>query len=68
MNPGLRNYAAIMLIENSCIKFNNNETSSLQRYEIARNYRNLHKVVQTLSQHNLKISNHRHIQKLCHGK
>jgi hypothetical protein len=30
--------------------------SSLQRYDIAQNYRILHRVVQRLSQHNLKIS------------
>jgi hypothetical protein len=35
--------------------------SSLQRYDIAQNYRILHRVVQRLSQHNLKISHHHHI-------
>jgi hypothetical protein len=35
--------------------------NSLQRYDIAQNYRILHRVVQRLSQHNLKISHHRHI-------
>jgi hypothetical protein len=35
--------------------------NSLQRYNIAQNYRILHRVVQRLSQHNLKISHHRHI-------
>jgi hypothetical protein len=35
--------------------------NSLQRYNTAQNYRILHRVVQRLSQHNLKISRHRHI-------
>jgi hypothetical protein len=35
--------------------------NSLQSYNIAQNYRILHRVVQRLSQHNLKISHHRHI-------
>jgi hypothetical protein len=35
--------------------------NSLQRYDIAQNYRILHRVVQRLSQHNLKISHHRHV-------
>jgi hypothetical protein len=35
--------------------------NSLQRYDIAQNYRIPHRVVQCLSQHNLKISHHRHI-------
>jgi hypothetical protein len=35
--------------------------NSLQRYDIEKNYRILHRVVQRLSQHNLKISHHRHI-------
>jgi hypothetical protein len=35
--------------------------NSLQRYGIAQNYRIVHTVVQRLSQHNLKISHHRHI-------
>jgi hypothetical protein len=35
--------------------------NSLQRYDIAQNYRILNRVVQRLSQHNLKISHHRHI-------
>jgi hypothetical protein len=35
--------------------------NSLQRYGIAQNYRILHRMVQRLSQHNLKISHHRHI-------
>jgi hypothetical protein len=35
--------------------------NSLKRYDIAQNYIILHRVVQRLSQHNLKISHHRHI-------
>jgi hypothetical protein len=35
--------------------------NSLQRYDITQNYRILHRVVQRLSQHNLKISHHCHI-------
>jgi hypothetical protein len=35
--------------------------NSLQRYDIAQNYTILHRVVQRLSQRNLKISHHRHI-------
>jgi hypothetical protein len=35
--------------------------NSLQRYDIAQNYRILHRVVQRLSQHNHKISHFRHI-------
>jgi hypothetical protein len=35
--------------------------NSLQRYDIKQNYRILHRMVQRLSQHNLKISHHRHI-------
>jgi hypothetical protein len=35
--------------------------NSLQRYDIAQNCRILHRVVQRLAQHNLKISHHRHI-------
>jgi hypothetical protein len=34
----------------------------LQRYDIAHNYRILHRVVQRLSQHNLKISHHSHFK------
>jgi hypothetical protein len=36
----------------------------LQKYDIARNYRILHRVVQRLSQRNLKISKHCYIYKL----
>jgi hypothetical protein len=35
--------------------------NSLQRYDIAQNYRILHRVVQRLSQHNLKILHYRHV-------
>jgi hypothetical protein len=35
--------------------------NSLQRYDIEQNYRILHRVVQRLSQHNLKISHNPHI-------
>jgi hypothetical protein len=35
--------------------------NSLHRYDIAQNYRILQTVVQRLSQHNIKISHHRHI-------
>jgi hypothetical protein len=45
MKFGLENYAIIMPIQKSCIKFNNNMLDSLQRYEIAQNYRILHRVV-----------------------
>jgi hypothetical protein len=37
------------------------EVNSLQRYDIAQNYRILHRVVQRLSQNNLKISHYRDI-------
>jgi hypothetical protein len=40
---GVQNYAVIMPIENSCIERNNKKLTSLQRYEIAQNYRILHK-------------------------
>jgi hypothetical protein len=68
MKSGLQNYAVIMPIGSSCVKFNSNNISSLQRYDIAQNYGILHEVVQRLSQHNLKMSNHRHIQKLRQRK
>jgi len=63
MKFGLQN-CAIIPTENSCIKFNNNKTNTLQRYGIAQNYIILHKMVQLLSQHSFKISNHTDIQKL----
>jgi hypothetical protein len=62
---GLQNYAIITQTENSCIKCNSNKINSLQRYDTAQNYRILHQAVQHFSQHNHKISNHHHIQKLC---
>jgi hypothetical protein len=52
---------------NSCISGSRNfihlrrKLNSLQRYDIAQNYRILHRVVRRLSQHDLKISHHRHI-------
>jgi hypothetical protein len=60
---GLQNYVVIMPIKNSCIKFNN-KINSLQNHDIAQNYRILHKVVQRLFQHNLKISKNSCIQKI----
>jgi tRNA C32,U32 (ribose-2'-O)-methylase TrmJ len=68
MKLGLQNYAITIPIDKSYVKFNNNKINSLQIYEISQNYRILHQVVQRLSQHNLKISNHRHIQKLRQRK
>jgi hypothetical protein len=56
MKLGLQNYAVIVPIENSYIKFNNNKINSLQVYDIAQNYKILHKVVQRLSQHNLRTT------------
>jgi ssDNA-specific exonuclease RecJ len=64
MKLGLQNYTVNVPIDNIYIKFNNNNLNSLQTYGIAQNYRNLHKVVQRFLQHNLKMWNHRHIQKL----
>jgi glutathione peroxidase-family protein len=58
---GLLN-CAVMPIENSCNKFNNNKINCLQRYDITENYKILHKVVQHLYQHNLKIVNYHCIQ------
>jgi hypothetical protein len=58
MKLGLPNYAVNITIGNSYIKLNNNKINSLQRHGIAQNYRNLHNVVQRLSQRNLKMSNH----------
>jgi hypothetical protein len=45
MKLGLQNYAVIILPENSCIRFNNNNANNLQKYDIAQTYRVLHKVV-----------------------
>jgi hypothetical protein len=53
---GSRNFIIILYFIHLRRKLN-----SLQRYGIAQNYRILHRVVQRLSQYNLKISHHRHI-------
>jgi hypothetical protein len=63
MKLELQNYAVITPNENSYIKCINNNINSLQIRD-----RILQKVVQRLSQHNLKILNHRHIQKLRQRK
>jgi hypothetical protein len=67
------NFNCVGITTNSCISGSRNCTiflyfihlrrklNSLQRYGIAQNYRILHRVVQCLSQHNLKISHYRHI-------
>jgi hypothetical protein len=68
MNLELRMYFVTILIEMSSIKCNNHKVNSLQRCVIAMNYIILHRVVQRLPQHNLKISHHRHIQKLRQRK
>jgi hypothetical protein len=64
MKLGLQNYAIIIPIEKSCIKFDNNKFNGLESYDIVHNYRILDTVVLCLSQHNLIILQHRHIQKL----
>jgi hypothetical protein len=53
---GSRNFIIFLYFINLRRKLN-----SLQRYDIAQNYRILHRVVQRLFQDNLKISHHRHI-------
>jgi hypothetical protein len=65
---------------NSCISGSHNfiiflyfihlrrKLNSLQRYDITQNYRILHRVVQRVSQHNLKIPHHHHIYKLRQTK
>jgi hypothetical protein len=67
---GVLNTVVCMDKVNSCISGSRNfiifmakvkQLNSLQRYDTAQNYRILHSVVQRLSQHNLKISHHRHI-------
>jgi aspartate/glutamate racemase len=63
MKLWFRNYTVIIPTENKIYHINN-KVNSLQTFDIAQNYRILHKVVQRLSQHNLSISNHHHIQKL----
>jgi hypothetical protein len=45
MKLWFRNYAAVMPIENNCIISNNKKLNSLQRYNIAQNYRILPRVV-----------------------
>jgi hypothetical protein len=62
------NYVFIIPNDKSYVIFNNNKIYSLQTYDTEQNYRILHKVVQRLSQHNLKMSNHRHIEKLRQRK
>jgi hypothetical protein len=64
MNLGLLNYTIIIPIDNSYIKFNNNRINNLQTYVILQIYRILEEVVEHLFQHNLKMLNHRHIQKV----
>jgi hypothetical protein len=68
MKRGLHSYAVIVPTENSYIRFNNNKINSLQTYDIAQTYRILREVVQGFPQLNIKISNHRHIQKLRQRK
>jgi hypothetical protein len=53
---GSRNFIIFLYFIHLLRKLN-----SLQRCDIAQNYKILHRVVQRLSQHNLKISHHRHI-------
>jgi hypothetical protein len=45
MELGLRNYAVVVFIENSCIEFSNNKINGLQQYYTAHDHRILHKVV-----------------------
>jgi hypothetical protein len=59
MKLGLQNYVVIIPIDNSYIKFNNNMITSLQKYVIAQN-----NTIKGLSQHDLKMPNHFHIQKI----
>jgi hypothetical protein len=49
-----QNYAVIMPIESSYIELNNRKTNNIQKYDTVQNYRILHKIVQRLSQRNLK--------------
>jgi hypothetical protein len=60
MKLRLQNYAVITGIENSYIKYKKNKYFT--------DYWILRKVVQRLSQQNIKISNHCHIQKLRQRK
>jgi hypothetical protein len=68
MKLGLQNNTIIIAINNSYIKCNNDKINSLQTNGIAQNYRILHKVVQCLSQYNLKMSNHGQIKKIRQRK
>jgi hypothetical protein len=68
MKLALQNYAVIIATDSSYIKFNNNEINSLQTCDNAQNYRILHKAIQRLSQHDINMSNHRHIQDLRQRK
>jgi hypothetical protein len=68
MELGLQSYGVMMPVENICIKLNAINLNRLQRCAITRNYKILHRVVQTLSQHNIKLKHHCHIQKLSQRK
>jgi hypothetical protein len=62
MKLGLQNYPITIPTDNSYIIFNSDKINNLQTYHIAQNCRTLHKEVQRLSQHNLKMLNHCHNQ------
>jgi hypothetical protein len=66
---GFKNYAIIMPIDIYCrpIKFDN-KLNSMQRYDIPQYYRTLHREVQRLYKHNLKISHHGYIEKIRQRK
>jgi hypothetical protein len=68
MKLELQNYAVIIPSDNRCIKCNNNKINSLQIYDITQSYKILHKAVQRLSRHNLKMSNNDHIQNIRQRK
>jgi hypothetical protein len=53
---GIRNFIIFLYFIHLRRKLN-----CLKRYDISQNYRILHRVVQRLSQHNVKVSHHRHI-------
>jgi hypothetical protein len=55
MKLGLQNYAVFTPIKYSNIKFNKNKINSLQIYDIAQNYKIIHKVVQCLSQYHANL-------------
>jgi aminopeptidase-like protein len=61
IKSGIQNYDVIMPNEISCITFNNNSLNSSRRYVTAKHYSILHRVVERLSQHNLKTSHLRHV-------